>query len=134
MTRPLIIQDVLDVERAAEPLAEASPKEAVEQLVGGPVEACSEYCGSVVACRFHPFMGAVHAAFRDHRPLVLSPDMFWLLIAQGFARCINEDAEQFKSQFVGHDGKATLEVVLSVGNWKPVGVAIGRLRRRKCDG
>ncbi len=39
MTVPLVVQDVMDVEYAVEPLTEASPKEAVEQLIKGPVDA-----------------------------------------------------------------------------------------------
>ncbi|WP_272427393.1 DUF4419 domain-containing protein [Polyangium jinanense] len=37
----------------------------------------------------HALLGAVHLAFAQHRPLVLSPDAVWLTIAQGVApgRC-----------------------------------------------
>jgi hypothetical protein len=108
--QPLIVQDVERLDRAAAPLTEVSPKEAIEGLVNGPVESCSEYHGNVVACPFHPFVGALHAAFMDHRPLVLSPDMFWLLIAQGFAAHVNNNAEKDRSQFVSHEGKEEIIV------------------------
>ena len=54
------------------------------------VEACSSYHGQLVAdvC-LHPVVAAIHLAFSDHRPLVLSPDILWLLIAQGFANHVN---------------------------------------------
>ena len=97
--------------RGSEPLRVASPKEAIEQLLSETVESCSEFCGSVIPCHFHPFVCALHTAFTEHRPLVLSPDMFWLLITQGFARHINENAEKYRSQFAGHHGKKRLVVI-----------------------
>jgi hypothetical protein len=105
------MQDVIDVDRATKPLNEVTPKEAIELLINGPVESCSEYFGSVVACEYHPFVCALHAAFIDHRPLVLSPDMLWLLIAQGFAALVNENAENYRSQFVSNDGNNEISVV-----------------------
>ena len=45
-----------------------------------------------------------------HRPIVLSPDMIWLLIAQGFAIHVNEHAEEMRNHFVSHEGKKKLVV------------------------
>ena len=69
MSDAAIIQSVSDIARAKQPLPEASPKQAIEGLVGFHVEACSEYHGKVVASQYHPFVAAVNAAFCDHRPL-----------------------------------------------------------------
>lgn len=55
-------------------------------------------------------VAAVNAAFCDHRPLVLSPDMFWLLICQGLARHVNANSESLRRSFVEHDGKAKIIV------------------------
>jgi hypothetical protein len=55
-------------------------------------------------------MATLHASFVDHRPLSLSPDMFWLLIVQGFARHINNDAELLRSQFVQHRGQEKIVI------------------------
>jgi len=49
-------------------------------------------------------------AFADHRPLVLSPDMIWLLISQTFGRYVNENAEAMRPLLVEHDGKMDLVV------------------------
>ena len=49
-------------------------------------------------------------AFADHRPLVLSPDMVWLLISQTFGRYVNENAETMRPLFVDHVGKTDLVV------------------------
>jgi hypothetical protein len=59
----------------------------------------------------HPFMEAVHLAFSQHRPLVLSPDAIWLTIAQGFGHHVRENAEALRHQIVRHEGKKTLTVV-----------------------
>ena len=110
MSNATIVQLVSDVVRARQPLGETSPKQAIEALVGFKVEACSEYHGKVVAARYHPFVAAVNAAFCDHRPLVLSPDMFWLLIGHGLARHVNFNSEDLRRRFVKHDGKEKVVV------------------------
>ncbi|HLO52255.1 MAG TPA: DUF4419 domain-containing protein [Kamptonema sp.] len=58
----------------------------------------------------HPLAAAVHHAFSEHRPLLLTPDIIWMLLAQGFAQHINNCAEELRSRFVGHSGKKTLKV------------------------
>ncbi len=76
-----------------------------------PIEACSRYHGQLVAgVKFHPFVAAVHLAFHDHRPLILSPDMLWLLVGQGLANHINARAEELRLRFVEHSGRVNLEV------------------------
>src|SRR4051812_27170077 len=104
--------EVSDVVRAKEPLPEVSYKQAVEALLtrGVPkfqlrmveglakrgisialpetsssrqVEACTRYHGRLLGdVAYHPVVAAVHRAFMDHRPLSLSPDTLWLMIAQ----------------------------------------------------
>jgi hypothetical protein len=58
----------------------------------------------------HPVMEAVHTAFAEHYPLVLSPDDVWLCLAQGFALHVEANAQSLRSRFVGHEGKLTLRV------------------------
>jgi hypothetical protein len=55
-------------------------------------------------------VNAVHHAFSEHRPLVLTPDAIWLTLAQGFAQHVNNHAEALRSRFVDHKGKVTLSV------------------------
>lgn len=89
--------------------AELRPAQPAGPLV--PVEACSRYHGQLVAnVHFHPVMAAVDLAFREHRPLVLSPDMLWLLIAQGFANHVNVHAEELRPRLVKHSGKPVVVV------------------------
>jgi hypothetical protein len=84
------------------------------QRAGGPttpVEACSRYHGQLVAgvC-YHPVVAAMHLAFNDHRPLVLSPDILWLLIAQGFANHVNANADELRPRLVKHSGPVEIQV------------------------
>jgi hypothetical protein len=58
----------------------------------------------------HRFLAAVAGAYADHRPLVLSPDMIWLLIAQGAAAHVNAHADELRSSFVRHEGQLDLIV------------------------
>jgi hypothetical protein len=58
---------------------------------------------------YHSFFNGVYQAYADHRPLVLSPDMIWLLISQGFARHVSSDSEKMRKYFVDFQGKKTLE-------------------------
>src|SRR5262245_36947832 len=77
---------VSDVSPTTKPLPEIPYPQAVAAFLDGPVESCSCYHGRLVAnVRSHPLVGALHAAFRDHRPVCLSPDIVWLTLAQGLA-------------------------------------------------
>lgn len=61
----------------------------------------------------HPLAAAVHYAFSEHRPLLLSPDIIWMVLAQGFAQHINNCAEKLRSSFVRHSGKKVLQVTVN---------------------
>jgi len=56
------------------------------------------------------FFKCIVQAFADHRPLVLSPDMVWLLIGQGFSRYVNAHSEELRDKLVSHQGKMVLRV------------------------
>ena len=66
--------------------------------------------------RFYTFTGkdvffkTIVRAYAEHRPLVLSPDMIWVLISQGFARYVNAHPEELRDQLVNHSGKMDLVV------------------------
>ncbi len=49
--------------------------------------------------------------FAEHRPLTLSPDIIWLLIAQAISTYINRNAEKLRQQFVSWSDQQTLTVV-----------------------
>lgn len=56
-------------------------------------------------------MHAVYLAFSQHRPLVLTPDVIWLTLAQGFAHHVNNHAEALRSCLVAQKGKVTLNPI-----------------------
>ena len=100
---------------AVESLLKRPPKSAPLTEDGphtGPrVEACTQYHGRLVAnVHYHPVVAATHLAFEDHRPLTLSPDILWLLVAQGFANHVNAHAEELRSTFVNHSDKLQITV------------------------
>lgn len=72
--------------------------------------ACHSAKGKLHPASFHPFVAAAQIAFAEHRPFRFGPEEFWLLIAQGFANHINENAEHLRSRFVAHEGKKKLVV------------------------
>ena len=59
---------------------------------------------------YHSFFDGMYHAYMDHRPVVLSPDVIWLLISQGFAQHVNANAKKLRHHFVKFDGKLTLIV------------------------
>jgi hypothetical protein len=58
----------------------------------------------------HPLLAAVHLAFAEHRPLVLSPDAVWLTLAQGFAQHVRLNAQALLARLVRHQGRETLSL------------------------
>jgi hypothetical protein len=58
----------------------------------------------------HPLIQAVHLAFSQHRPLILSPDSIWLTLVQGFGHHVYENAEALRDRIVRHEGKKDLVV------------------------
>lgn len=62
----------------------------------------------LVSFGYHSFFDGMYQAYADHRPFVLSPDMIWLLISQGFARHVNASPEELRHHFVDFSGKLSL--------------------------
>ena len=48
----------------------------------------------------HPVLEAYYTAFLEHYPAVLSPDILWVLIIQGFSRHVRLNADKLKHKFV----------------------------------
>jgi Domain of unknown function (DUF4419) len=66
-----------------------------------------------VVSRCHPLIDAVATAFSQHRPLTLSPDCIWLVIEQGFAHHVAENAETLRYRLVRHTGRQELTAEVS---------------------
>lgn len=108
----VIIQEADGVVRATEPLQNANAKIVVESLLQSPVEACSDCQQNdfIANWGYHTFFQAAELAYVDHRPLALSPDMFWLLVTQGFANHVNLHSEEMRHYFVEHEGKKIINI------------------------
>jgi hypothetical protein len=107
--RPGITFAVDEVTAATAPLSECRAHEAGELLLGSKIESCFDYHGLVVRdMHYHPLLAAVHTAFSQHRPLVLTPDSIWITIAQGVAHHMAIYGEQLRSRFVTHQGELEL--------------------------
>lgn len=65
---------------------------------------------SLVNYGYNSFFNGMYQAYAEHRPFVLSPDMIWLLISQGFARHVNANPEKLREYFGDSSGKLTLVV------------------------
>ena len=58
----------------------------------------------------HPFVDAAYKAFNNHYPLSISPDDINILIGQGLATHINQNAEELRPKIVAHEGKVEIIV------------------------
>ena len=85
------------------------------------VEKTSNMPDSLVYFGEHPFLSGIITAYKEHRPFVISPDIIWLLINQGFSRHISNNAKEFRNDIVNFENKKTLTVIadgISPGNPK----------------
>ena len=110
---------VHEVEPATEPLEEKKLRDTLRRLISinfqnpnyDEIFACSGYNSDAVAdVTLHPLISAVHLSFKDHRPLILSPDIIWVTILQGLTQHIKNDPERFRDYLVSHSGKETVTV------------------------
>jgi hypothetical protein len=97
-------------------LPQCRTHEAIKEMLGGAIESCCDYHGTVIKrVHYQPLLAAVYIAFSEHRPLVLSPDAVWITIAQGVAHHMAIHGERLRSRFVAHQGK--LDLVVTCSGW-----------------
>ncbi|NES81866.1 MAG: DUF4419 domain-containing protein [Moorea sp. SIO2B7] len=116
-----------DVQNSQKRLSVENAKTQFEQQFKNPVLAFS-YDDSfevIETNEIHPLAMAVHTAFSQHHSLLLTPDIIWLTIAQGFAQHINNHAETLRSRFVTHQDKKkltveTIQIPKSAEHWESV--------------
>ena len=115
LSKPEKLLDVISSDAIYEKLI-VSDAESLQQGGDKPINpslnliAKSEISNDLVNFGYHSFFYGIYQAYADHRPFVLSPDMIWLLISQGFAQHVNANAEQLRRKFVRFDGKVSLIV------------------------
>jgi hypothetical protein len=96
-----------------------TPSDQVFKYLKADIEKNSQLPDNIVTYGEHPFLTGILTAYKEHRPFVISPDIFWLLISQGFARHISNNAEEFRKDIVNFDNKKTLTVIsnnIELGN------------------
>ena len=83
----------------------------IQKLLGTPIEACDTYHTDVVQQPgYHSLVAAARIAYHSHFPLVISPDVLWLTLAQGLANHVGNHAEELRSRLVAHQGKKQIQV------------------------
>ncbi len=89
---------------------ESFPQNTEKDIKEAPfnIIAKSESPDSLVYFKYNSFFQGMYRAYADHRPFVLSPDMIWLLISQGFAQHVNANQEAMRTYFVDFSGKLSL--------------------------
>ena len=105
-----------EVTPATKSLPERRTHEALKGTLGGDIESCYDYHGTVIrGVDYQPLLAAVYAAFSQHRPLVVAPDAVWITIAQGVAHHMAIHGERLRPGFVGHHGK--LNLIFECHDW-----------------
>lgn len=84
--------------------------DAAEERVSNTWFAGKQICDSLVPARMNGWMQAVHTAYSEHLPLVISPDAVWLLICQGFSLHINEHFDKYRDRLLNFKGKEEIMV------------------------
>ncbi len=108
---PSIRFPVDDVTPATARLAEIPVQKALERMVKETVLICPRAQDLVVeGGDFHPLIAAAALAYKQHYPLVLSPEMIWLTVLQGVAQHINNNAEALRGKLVHHQTRIELLV------------------------
>lgn len=101
---------VEDVEIAGKILPVTNGFDLGRKLAGGHYLDCSFKNKSLVDGGENPFFSMVCLAYAEHRPIVLSPDIMWILICNGFSQFVNNDPDKFRDYLVSHEGKKRLEI------------------------
>ena len=56
----------------------------------------------------HPVFDGFVSAYKDHRPITISPDIIWLLIIQAFSNHVSANPEKYRKMFVNFNGKKNI--------------------------
>lgn len=115
-------------------LTEIPRRAKAARLAAQQIEHLSPADGEVInGHTVHSLLEAVHLAFVDHRPLVLSPDHLWLTICQGLSHHLRTDPELFRERTVLHQGRTGVDAFYDDGqpDWF---AAIEDLRQGVQDG
>ena len=106
----MIVQEVKRVAQSDRPLPLLQHTACIERQTGWKVAACSKIDEGLIQTKVNSFVAAVDIAFSSHYPLVLSPDMFWIIITMGVATHINENPAQLRDRFTSSNEKTEVKL------------------------
>ena len=110
VTSGAVMFKVEDVEIAKDILPVKNGFDLARKWAQGPYLKSSFDYKSIVDADDNAFFSMVCLAYAQHRPIVLSPDIMWIIICNGFSQYVNRDPEKFREYLVDHDGKETLVI------------------------
>ena len=61
---------------------------------------CSMNLNKRIQMTDHPVLKAYYTAFLEHYPVIVSPDILWVLILEGFSRHVRLNSEKLKNKFI----------------------------------
>lgn len=106
------------LEKPSYHLEEMSGEDVTKRILWS--EQIDESLHNVVSCSFagkklswersDVLFGCFLQCYAEHRPIVLSPDMIWLVINQQLAKHIADNAEKFRDIIVSHEGKLEITI------------------------
>jgi hypothetical protein len=102
--------ELFETTTAREPLLPTTIEFSLHKRTRSVLEACASNLDGLIATQANPFVYAIHRAYADHLPLVLSPDDLWLCIAQALGLHVNLYAEALRDRLVSHQGQLAIEV------------------------
>lgn len=103
---------ILSVVKPQSNLIETTYKNAIEIRTNAIIESypISQKNVKLVATDVHAFISTLHISFAQHRPIVISPDMIWLLIMQGASLHIQENKDSLKRKLVNFENSKEFKV------------------------
>lgn len=101
---------VSDVKSATKKIPAKSCKTVFEGISEYLVEYANPWTGQLIPSPGHALLHAVELAWGKHYPLVLSPDVIWLTIAQGVALHLRLHSEELRSKLVSFAGQKAVVV------------------------
>ncbi len=103
---------VSNVEKCNIPLSTVPSSEAYQFRTKHVCEGLPQFSevDSLVPVSANGFLAAFHLGFAKHYPVVVSPDIVWLVLCQGLSTHIRQHSEEFRGNLVGFSGKETITV------------------------
>ena len=105
-----IVLELCNLEPISFELSEERYVDVLEKKFGNGIEGWNDKDYELIYSGLHPFIQALHNSYAYHQNFTITPDMIWLLIAQGFSTHINQNPEKLRKYFVDFNGKKALHI------------------------